>query len=175
MRPESQQFFALLRFTQSGKKGCNRKELYMNITIRSAVDQDSVSIERLITELAESIDETSPISEHYVTQYLENPGSFILLAEKDRQVIGLLSYSIRPNLYHAGDSCLIEEFVVQRSERGQGIGGQLLEALFQMLASQNCVEVSVTTMPDNRKAIAFYKSHGMVDEAIFLEKHFIQE
>jgi ribosomal protein S18 acetylase RimI-like enzyme len=151
------------------------KELNMNITIRSAVEEDSASIGRLINELAESFGEASPISARYVAHYLETPGSYILLAEKDRQVVGLMSYSIRPNLYHAGDSCLIEEFVVRQSERGQGIGGQLLEALFQQLASQKCVEVSVTTMPDNRKAIAFYKSHGMVDEAIFLEKHFIQE
>jgi ribosomal protein S18 acetylase RimI-like enzyme len=147
----------------------------MNIIIRPAVEQDSVSIERLISELAESIGETSPISAQYVTQYLETPGGFILLAEKSRQVVGLLSYSIRPNLYHAADSCLIEEFVVRQSERGKGIGGELLEALFQQLASQNCAEVSVTTMPDNQKAIDFYKAHGMVDEAVFLEKHFIQE
>ncbi len=146
----------------------------MNITIRSAVEANSASISRLITELAEDSGETSPISEQYAAQYLAFPGSYVVLAEKRHQVVGLLSYSIRPNLFHAGDSCLIEEFVVQRSERGQGIGGQLLEALFRQLASQNCVEVSVTTMPDNLKAIAFYKSHGMLDEAIFLEKHFVR-
>jgi ribosomal protein S18 acetylase RimI-like enzyme len=147
------------------------KEPSMNVTIRSALVEDSASIGHLITELAKNIGETSPITAEYAVQYLKTPGSFILLAEKDRQVVGLISYSIRPNLYHAGDSCLIEEFVVRQSERGQGIGGRLLEALFRQLASRNCIEVSVTTMLDNLKAIAFYKSHGMLDEAIFLEKH----
>jgi ribosomal protein S18 acetylase RimI-like enzyme len=151
------------------------QEFYMEITIRTAGNDDCDAIAGLIAELAESIDETSPVNARYVAHYLGAPGSYVLLAEKARQVVGLLSYSMRPNLYHAGDTCLIEEFVVRQSERGQGIGGQLLEALFQQLASQNCAEVSVTTMPDNRKAIAFYKSHGMVDEAVFLEKHFIQE
>lgn len=146
----------------------------MNITIRSALEKDSADIARLIVELAENSGETSPITAEYAAQYLETPGSHILLAEEERRVVGLLSYSIRANLYHAGDTCLIEEFIVQQSARGQGIGGQLLEALFRQLANQNCVEVSVTTMPDNQKAIAFYKSHGMVDEAIFLEKHFRQ-
>jgi ribosomal protein S18 acetylase RimI-like enzyme len=147
------------------------KEPSMNVTIRSALVEDSASIGHLITELAKNIGETSPITAEYAVQYLKTPGSFILLAEKDRQVVGLISYSIRPNLYHAGDSCLIEEFVVRQSERGQGIGGRLLEALFRQLAIRNCIEVSVTTMLDNLKAIAFYKSHGMLDEAIFLEKH----
>lgn len=147
----------------------------MEITIRPASKIDSDAIVSLINELAESIGETSPISAQYVTQYLGTPGNYVLLAEKDREAVGLLSCSIRPNLYHAGDTCLIEEFVVRQSERGQWIGGQLLEALFEELANQNCIEVSVTTMPDNLKAIAFYKSHGMLDEAVFLEKHFIQE
>jgi ribosomal protein S18 acetylase RimI-like enzyme len=153
----------------------HKKELNMNITIRTAVEEDSAPISHLIAELAENSGEASPISVQYAAQYLAYPGSYVLLAQKEHRVVGLLSYSIRPNLYHAGDSCLIEELIVQKSERSQGIGGQLLEALFQRLASLNCVEVSVTTMPDNQKALAFYKSHGMVDEAIFLEKHFIQE
>jgi ribosomal protein S18 acetylase RimI-like enzyme len=153
----------------------HKKELKMNITIRSAVESDSASISRLITELAENSGEASPITAQYAARYLAYPRSYVLLAEKEQQVVGLLSYSIRPDLYHAGDSCLIEEFVVRQSERSQGIGGQLLEALFQQLTGLNCVEVSVTTMPDNQKAIAFYKSHGMVDEALFLEKHFVQE
>ena len=144
----------------------------MNITIRSAFKKDSTDIARLISELAGNSGETSPITAEYAAQYLETPGSHILLAEEDRQVVGLLSYSIRANLCQAGDTCLIEELVIQQSARGRGIGGRLIEALFQRLASSNCVEVSVTTMPDNQKAIAFYKSHGMVDEAIFLEKHF---
>jgi PhnO protein len=146
----------------------------MKITIRTAVESDSASISRLITELAENSGEASPITAQYAARYLAYPGSHVLLAEIQQQVVGLLSYSIRPNLYHAGDSCLIEEFIVQQSARAQGIGGQLLEALFRQLASLNCVEVSVTTMPDNQQAISFYKSHGMVDEALFLEKHFIQ-
>ncbi len=146
----------------------------MDIKIRSAREKDSVDITRLIVELAESSGESSPITAEYAARYLETPGSHILLAEEDRRVVGLLSYSIRVNLYHAGDTCLIEELVVEQPARGRGIGGQLLEALFRQLASQNCVEVSVTTLSDNQRAIAFYKSHGMVDEAILLEKHFAQ-
>lgn len=144
----------------------------MNITIKPASDEDSSAITRLIAELAKDFGETSPITPNYAAKYLKTPGSYVLLAEADRQVVGLLSYSIRANLYHAGDTCLIEELIVQQSHRGRGVGGQLLDALFQQLVSLNCVEVSVTTLPENQKAIDFYKSHGMVDEAILLERHF---
>jgi ribosomal protein S18 acetylase RimI-like enzyme len=37
-----------------------------------------------------------------------------------------------------------------------------------------CAEVSVSTLSDNEDAQRFYRSHGLVDEAVFLEKHFTQ-
>jgi ribosomal protein S18 acetylase RimI-like enzyme len=85
---------------------------------------------------------------------------------------GVLTYSVRPDLYHAAPTGLIEELVVRQSMRGQGVGGALLDELFSRLTALGCAEVSVTTMPDNAAAIEFYKAHGLTDEALFLEKHF---
>jgi hypothetical protein len=42
---------------------------------------------------------------------------------------------------------------------------------FERTAVQVCAEVSVSTMPDNQEAIRFYNKLGLVDEAIFLERH----
>mgnify|MGYP001817716104 CR=1 FL=1 len=139
--------------------------------IRPAEPGDEAAIARLIHELASAAGETSPITAGYVTEYLSNPGSHLLLVDQDGESIGLLSYSIRPDLYHAGPTALIEELVVQASERGRGVGSALLSALFSELARQGVVEVSVTTMPDNQRAKRFYQAHGLADEAIFLEKH----
>jgi ribosomal protein S18 acetylase RimI-like enzyme len=145
----------------------------MNLTLRAAAKpEDHNAIASLIAELAASTGETTPITAEYVRQYLEFPGSNILVAILDKQVVGLLSFSLRPNLYHAGNSCTIEELIVAQPFRNRGIGGALLEEFLRQLSEQDCVEVSVTTMPDNHGAIAFYKSHGLIDEAIYLEKHF---
>jgi ribosomal protein S18 acetylase RimI-like enzyme len=144
----------------------------MNIEVRTAQNKDAAAILKLIGELAESIDERSPLTIEYILSYLATPGSTVLLAENDGNVLGLLSSSLRPNLYHGGNSCLIEELVVDQSVRGQGVGGLLLDALLESLQAKECAEVSVSTMPDNLGALKFYKTHGFVDEAIFLEKHF---
>jgi len=144
----------------------------MNFTIRTARSEDHAAIVGLIAELAASSGESTPITPEYARQYLEFPGSRALVAVEDRQVVGLLSYSLRPNLFHAGNSCTIEELIVAQPFRSRGIGGALLEELLRQLAELGCVEVSVTTMSDNHGAIAFYKSHGLTDEAIYLEKHF---
>lgn len=145
---------------------------HMDLSIRTAQSQDDLAIANLIAELAASTGETTPITAGYVRQYLEFPGSSILVAIVDKQVVGLISYSLRPNLFHAGNSCTIEELIVAQPFRSQGIGGALLEELLRQLSGQDCFEVSVTTMPDNHGAITFYRSHGLTDEAIYLEKHF---
>ena len=146
----------------------------MDLTIRLAQQQDDLAIASLISELAASSGETTSITAGYVRQYLEFPGSNVLVAIVDQQIVGLLSYSLRPNLYHAGNSCTIEELIVAQTFRSRGIGGALLEELLGQLSEQDCVEVSVTTMPDNHGAISFYRSHGLTDEAFYLEKHFLE-
>jgi ribosomal protein S18 acetylase RimI-like enzyme len=143
----------------------------MSIEIREAQPGDEPLVAGLIQELAENSGEVSPITEAYVTTYFSFPGGHVLLAEEEGRAIGLLSYDIRPDLYHAASSGLIEELVVLRSERGRGVGSALLTEVLRRLAAAGCVEVSVTTMPDNKAAQRLYRAHGLVDEALFLETH----
>jgi ribosomal protein S18 acetylase RimI-like enzyme len=143
----------------------------VSIQIREAKAGDEPLVVGLIQELAEAGGDSSPITEAYVKTYLAFPGSRVLLAEEEGRAIGLLSYAVRPDLYHAANSGLIEELVVLRSDRGRGVGSALLSEVLRRLAAAGCVEVSVSTMPDNKAALRFYRSHGLVEEAVFLETH----
>jgi ribosomal protein S18 acetylase RimI-like enzyme len=142
----------------------------MTLILREANRDDAAVIVRLVRELAD--EEGSDLTETYAAEHLSFPGCGVLLAEVDGKVAGLLAYSVRSDLYHASPTCLIEELIVQEAYRGQGVGGALVEELFRRARIQGCAEVSVTTMPDNHRAIKFYRSHGLVDEAVYLEKHF---
>jgi ribosomal protein S18 acetylase RimI-like enzyme len=144
----------------------------MDVQIRNAEPRDAASVVALVIELAANEGEPCHLTDAFVQQYLAFPGSAILLAKEGERALGLLSYSLRPNLYHAGSSCLIEELVVTAAARGQGIGGLLVSALLERLEGTDCEEVSVSTMADNLGAIKFYKNHGFIDEAVFLERHF---
>lgn len=141
-------------------------------TIREATPGDAAEIAALVRELAEADGESSAVGAAYVETYLDFPGSAALLAEDQGRAIGLLSYCVRPNLYHAGNTCLIEELVVRAGSRGRGVGGALVSALLERLAALGCAEVSVSTMLDNQRAQAFYRKHGFTDEALYLERHF---
>lgn len=142
------------------------------ITIRDANLEDASAIVGLISEHATIAGERSPITEAYVAIYLSNPASRILLAEIQNRVVGLLSYSLRPNLYHAGPSCLIEELIVEEATRGHGVGSALVAELFSRLPALACAEVSVTVMFTNQQAIRFYRRHGLAEEVLSLEMHF---
>ena len=143
----------------------------MEIDIRTADASDATNIVALVAELAANEGEDCPLTEAYVRHYLAMPGCTVLLAQQGEVVLGLLSCSLRPNLYHAGNSCLIEELVVTETARGLGVGSRLVSALLERLQESDCEEVSVSTLPDNHQAIKFYKKHGFVDEAVFLERH----
>lgn len=140
-----------------------------DIVIREATAQDAGDVVRLIRQLGDD----SEVTEEYVGHYLSGTDRCILLAERDEVVAGLLSYSMRADLFHAGISVLIEELVVDEGCRGNGIGGMLVDELMKRAQRLNCKEVCLAVMPDNDEAIRFYKRHGLVEEALFLEKHFI--
>jgi ribosomal protein S18 acetylase RimI-like enzyme len=138
------------------------------LSIRPAAPADAAHIVHLIRQMGAD----SEITEEYVLHYLSGVDREILLAQRGVQVAGLLSYSLRPDLYHAGNSVLIEELVVEEAHRGQGIGGKLMEALLNQVEGLGCKELCLAVMPGNEAAIRFYKRHGLGEEALFLERHF---
>ncbi len=144
----------------------------MTIQIRKAQAEDADSVASLIQELAQGIHERSPITPEYVRQYLTSTVSRIFLAVDGDEVLGMLSYSISDNLYHASPACLIEELVVRSTARDRGVGSALVEAVLEEARNLHCAEISVSTMPDNEGAIRFYRRHGFTEEAVFLEHHF---
>jgi ribosomal protein S18 acetylase RimI-like enzyme len=150
------------------------KPTHTEILIREAAPQDAGIIVTLIRQLATGSAEQSPISETYALHYLSGINRKILLAQRGDRVEGLLSYSVRPDLFHAGNSVLIEELVVDEGSRGEGIGSALMSALLERLPDLDCRELCLAVMPDNERAIRFYRKHGFAEEALFLERHFAE-
>jgi ribosomal protein S18 acetylase RimI-like enzyme len=141
-------------------------------TIRKAEERHAAQIRLLIRELAASGGEKSPVTVKSILAYLRSPDSRILVAERDGTLLGMLSYSIRSSLFHAGESCTIEELVVSAEHRGRGIGGRLLSRAIREAEKRGCAEVSLSTEKDNARAISLYKKHGLTEEFLYLEKHF---
>lgn len=141
------------------------------VSIRPARTGDEPVITRLIRQLAASLGEASSLGDSYALRYMETPGAGALVAVLGGRIVGLVSYTLRPNLYHAAPCLMIEELVVDEPFRGRGLGGSLLDAVVAFGAEKGCAEVSVSTMTTNTAALDLYRKHGFGDEAVLLERH----
>jgi GNAT superfamily N-acetyltransferase len=144
----------------------------VDIGIVRATAADGETIARLIRELAESSGGKSRVDAAYVGRYLGFPGRTVLLAEAAGEHVGLLAFSLNPDLYHVGDGCLIEDLFVRPAWRARGVGRALVAHVMTEAARQGWAEVSVSTDRDNRAALSLYRGMGLVEEYVLLEKHF---
>ncbi len=141
------------------------------VVIRAAQLTDAPAIACLFRQWTAQFDEPSDSAGDYMLEYLASPCTRGLVADQTGRVVGLLSYTVRPSLYHASPVCLIEELVVDEGARDRGIGRLLMEALLRQARLEGYAEVSVAVMPDNLPALRLYRSAGLGGEALYLEMH----
>jgi ribosomal protein S18 acetylase RimI-like enzyme len=144
----------------------------MTVLIRRATVEDGKDIVKLFQQLSEESGERSPISEASVSVYLGSTNSHIFLAENNGHVSGLISYSTRPDLWHASTCCYIEEIIVDSAERGGGIGTQLIKYVLNKSEKEGHAEISLTVSSENKQAQRLYERLGINEVAVCMEKHF---
>ncbi len=142
------------------------------MVIREATVGDEPVVARLVRALAEGEGETSPVDDRAVATYLDFPGSGAFVAEVDGAVVGVLTWFMRPGLFHGGRWACIDELFVEEGARHQGVGDALVAGALQAFRAAGCREVTVSTMPGNHAARHLYAKHGLTDESLQLERHF---
>lgn len=99
-----------------------------------------------------------------IGQWLAGPGSTVLVAEVDREVVGLAVLLTRPPPAFAGAVPLkvieLDNLVVRSGLRGRGVGRQLLEATVDWSRGQGASHVGVAVHAFNRDARRFYERAG---------------
>lgn len=95
-----------------------------------------------------------------------------LVYETDGMVCGFLSMVFYRTLFHAGGTALINELVVDRSARGQGLGRALVQAAVAEARSRGMDEIEVGTERNNQAARSFYHRVGFDQEYILLGQEF---
>ncbi len=104
-------------------------------------------------------------------EWLGEPEAFLLLAERAEKQVGYAMVHVRegsptwPLSERAGE---IETLAVLPSERGQGTGTELLQAVRTKLHAHEITEVSLHVMPTNSGAIRFYERHGFSTYALWV-------
>ena len=93
------------------------------------------------------------------------PGTDVLVAELDGEVVGMCQLITFRHLQHRGGRCAeIESMHVRPDLRGDGVGGVLLEAAVEAARAAGCYRVQLTSNAARADAHRFYERHGFASE-----------
>jgi len=150
------------------------------LSIRQAVEADVPRIIELYRELvithADAEHSAAPSPEIYrkvLRQINEMPGHELLVAARDGEILGTLVMLTVPNLSHQGlPWTLVENMVVAREHRNQGIGGELLRYAIKRAEEAGCYRIILTSHQDRTDAHRFYRSLGLEGSSIGFRRYF---
>jgi ribosomal protein S18 acetylase RimI-like enzyme len=127
------------------------------LTIRELAASDLPQVAPLLAELGYPVDEQT-LRERF-TQFTAQ-GENAIVAERDAQIIGLLTLHVTPVLHRPGSVGRITTLVVAGSAQDQGVGRALMNEAEGMLWTRGCVLIEVTSNIKRSAAHAFYEKLG---------------
>lgn len=96
-----------------------------------------------------------------LSEIAATPGSEVLVAELDGQVVGMCQVITFRHIQERGGRCAeIESIHVDERYRSGGIGGVLVEAAVEAARSAGCYRVQLTSNKSRVDAHRFYVRHG---------------
>lgn len=139
--------------------------------IRHARPSDGEGVAGLAAELAQSF---AFRRESFLASYpalLADDGACLLLATGGQQGLGYLLGFRHLTFYANGPVGWVEEIVVRRQDRGQGIGRMLMNAFEDWAATQGCALIALAT----RRAAPFYHALGYEESATYFRKVLVDQ
>jgi len=135
----------------------------MKITIRRGVKKDLPCVLKLIKELADyenALNEvTITLKELEKDGFGSNPLYWFLVAEKRNKIIGLSFYFIRYSTWK-GKFLFLEDFVIEKQYRNQGVGSALFEETINICKQLKLNGMIWQVLDWNKSAINFYKKYN---------------
>ncbi|KAB8142605.1 GNAT family N-acetyltransferase [Chloroflexia bacterium SDU3-3] len=143
----------------------------MSLTIRPAQIDDAGGLAALLrsiegfTRLAEAPEES--VLTQVAEQLQHAVGSdrhTMLVAQHGSQIVGYVAITWMPCLFLKGGEGFVSELFIHASERGQGLGAQLLDAAKAEAAARGCTRMGLLNMRDRESyQRGFYAKHGWVE------------
>ena len=84
--------------------------------------------------------------------------------------MGFITITTHQTPLHFSSSGLIDEIVVSRAYRGEGIGKMLIGAAIEKFKQLGCCEIEVSSEFKNTTVKRFYKNCGFEEKGVILEK-----
>lgn len=121
--------------------------------------QDAAQIGHLFTYLSERFD-GSPVPEETLRDIIESPYHEQLVARRDDgSIVGTATLAILIGA-GVGRKAWLDDFVVDATLQGGGVGGLLWNAMIEWCKNNNATILSFTSNPKRVAAHAFYLKRG---------------
>ena len=138
----------------------------METTIRPAKPTDYKEVIDLYADFVNQPDRYKNFNNDSYNQALKQPNFWFLLAVKDNQVIGFITFSKRWVVRYPKPIIEVEEFFVSPNQRRQHTGTQLMGQVISLAKKENCHYIFLASSKDRLPAHQFYKSMNF-DEYAF--------
>lgn len=130
----------------------------MTITFRRATQADAEPIASLLIELGHAATAADVINR--VRRSLHSGTSWLLLAQSENDVIGLISAELVPYFPNGSTVCRVTALVVAARHRRLGLGEKLLARAADFAREHDCSSIELTSAHHRIDAHRFYERLG---------------
>ena len=134
------------------------------VVIRAATPADVAAMHALMYELAvfEKLTDLFVATPEGVHDALfgARPASEAMVAERDGRIVGYALFFHNFSTFLGRRGLYLEDLYVQPSERGSGLGTQMLRRLAALAVERQCGRFEWTVLDWNQPAIDFYQKMG---------------
>lgn len=137
----------------------------MSFEIRKGMQEDINGLYCLVQELAlfeKAPDEVVTTEEEYKRLFYDKLFDFIV-AEDEGKIVGIALYYFTFSTWK-GKMLYLEDFVVRKACRGQGIGKALFDAVIEEAKRTDCALMKWEVLDWNANAIRFYERYDATFE-----------
>ncbi len=150
------------------KMNCNDE-----ILIREGDPADLQDLEKLLLQLYISVTDTNGLDKNSIAKNMEkvlqDEHYICFVAVKGNRLIGCIFLYYHQSILHNAPSLMIEEVIVDKDHRNEGIGKRMIQEAIAFAKKSNFAEIEVSTEVANTRAQYFYHSFGFVDRGLLLE------
>ena len=129
-------------------------------TLTEYTPETATRIRELLIQLSRSGKDRGEIPKEWFDDIINSPSHDMLLAiDDDNKIQGIATLSIIMGPI-VRKVAYLEDFVTDSAVRGQGVGGQLWEAMLAWAKAKDCTELNFTSGHGREAAQEFYKNRG---------------
>lgn len=137
--------------------------------IREAEKRDAASVSELLAQLGYPAGEDSCLER--IAEF-KREGYHLIVGEKDQRLVGFIALHWHQVIHHPRSLGRIVAFCVDESERGHGLGSQLLRYAEDFLQKKDCFKVEVTSNLRRAQTHRYYFEQGYKQKSMHFVKLF---